>query len=227
MFVGETGVQRIVQRACEIMREHDTDDVRAHGAIDLATIQRYINFHYSVSLDLFGQELSTNSANYYTAGLKGRYQEEKIDDDHLLGDTTYDVPVLNDGRIETAAVPALTALNERLRDDYASDCARGVARWNKVIKSFDIDAELHLPHRAFNRQIGVFADDHFDPAGRPVSDDEWRDQVSNWLPTDEDRAYVASLMQAVTEPGRMANWVAPPARGVNGQPVDYEYVRLS
>ena len=35
MFVGETGVGRIVQRTCELMKEHKTDDVRALGAIDL------------------------------------------------------------------------------------------------------------------------------------------------------------------------------------------------
>src|SRR6478752_4163001 len=59
MFVGEAGVGRIVQRACEIMREHKTDDVRRYGGVDLPTIQKYINFHCSVSLDLFGSEVST------------------------------------------------------------------------------------------------------------------------------------------------------------------------
>jgi hypothetical protein len=24
----------------------------------------------------------------------------------------------------------------------------------------------------------------------------------------------------------VANWIAPPARGINGQPADFEYVRL-
>ena len=71
MFVGETGVGRIVQRTCELMREHRTDDVRPHGGIDLPTIQRYINFHFSVSLDLFGSEISTNAANFYTIGREG------------------------------------------------------------------------------------------------------------------------------------------------------------
>src|SRR5262249_47600446 len=81
MFVGEPGVMRVVQRTGEIMKEHDTADVRPFGAIDLPMLQRYINFHYSVSLDLFGQEVSTNAANYYTAGLKGRLNETSIADD--------------------------------------------------------------------------------------------------------------------------------------------------
>src|SRR5438552_8578387 len=45
MFVGESGGGRIIQRTCELMREHKTGEVRKYGAIDLATIQRYLNFH--------------------------------------------------------------------------------------------------------------------------------------------------------------------------------------
>ena len=54
------------------------------GAIPLPVIQKYLNFHYSVSLDLFGGETSTNVANYYTAGLKGRWLEDRRKDDHQL-----------------------------------------------------------------------------------------------------------------------------------------------
>src|SRR5205814_2392630 len=134
MFVGETGVGRVVQRACELMRQHKADDVRPHGGIDLRMLQRYLNFHYAVSLDLFGQEISTNAANYYTMGLKGRFEEAAIADDHRLEGELYRVPTLEGGTIGTAEAPALTALNERLRDAYVGDCARGVARWNKVIE---------------------------------------------------------------------------------------------
>ena len=45
--------------------------------------------------------------------------------------------------------------------------------------------------------------------GRLVSDAEWSAQVAAWLPTDSDRAFVASLMGRVTEPGKFANWIAP------------------
>lgn len=34
------------------MREHDTDDIKRYGGIPLDIVQRYLNFHYSVSLDL-------------------------------------------------------------------------------------------------------------------------------------------------------------------------------
>jgi benzoyl-CoA 2,3-dioxygenase component B len=227
MFVGESGVQRIVQRTCELMREHRTDDVRKHGGVDLATIQKYINFHCSVSLDLFGSEVSTNAANFYTMGLKGRFEETKKDDDHRLKDASYAVTDLQGDRLVTRHEAALVSLNERLRDDYVADCARGVARWNQVIKKHGIDVELRLPHRAFHRAIGAFADVKVSPDGRLLSEAEWDARHRDWLPTAEDQAFVGSLMQGVMEPGKFANWIAPPPRGINSKPIEFEYVRLS
>jgi benzoyl-CoA 2,3-dioxygenase component B len=227
MFVGETGVGRVVQRTCELMRQHRTDDVRRLGAIDLPTLQRYLNFHFSVSVDLFGSEISTNAANYYTAGLKGRFEETKKGDDHRLAGATYPVTMVEGDRLVTREQAALTALNERLRDDYIADCQRGVDRWNRIIKEHGIDAELTLPHRAFHRAIGHFGEVKVAPDGRVVSQAEWDARHGEWLPTAEDQAFVESLMsQAVVEPGKFANWIAPPARGINGQPLDFEYVRL-
>jgi benzoyl-CoA 2,3-epoxidase subunit B len=226
MFIGESGVGRVVQRACELMREHKTDDIRRYGGIDLPTIQRYLNFHYSVSLDLFGSEVSTNAANFYTAGLKGRFEEMKKDDDHQLKTATFPVVGPDGDRIVTRDEPALPALNERLRDDYVADCDRGLQRWNQIIKKHGIDAELKLPHRGFHRAIGAFAGLSVSPDGRIISKTEWDAHEGEWLPSAEDRAYVASLMTPVVEPGKFAGWIAPPARGINGQPIDLEYVKL-
>jgi benzoyl-CoA 2,3-dioxygenase component B len=225
MFVGETGVGRVVQRACEIMREHGTDDVRRHGGIDLPTLQKYLNFHCSVSLDLFGSEISTNAANFYTGGLKGRFEETKKTDDHVLKEAAYPVTTLAGDRMVTRDEPALTSLNERLRDDYVVDCQRGVTRWNEVIRRHGIDFQLALPHRAFHRAIGNFADVRVAPDGRLVTQAEWDEAHRDWLPTESDRAYVGSLMHPVTAPGKFAGWIAPPARGINGRPLDFEYVR--
>src|SRR3546814_17310448 len=61
MFVGESGVSRVLQRTAEVMNELKTEDpaaLRAAGVIDLPTIQRYLNFHYSVTIDLFGADQS-------------------------------------------------------------------------------------------------------------------------------------------------------------------------
>jgi benzoyl-CoA 2,3-dioxygenase component B len=226
MFVGETGVGRIVQRTCELMREHRTDDVRRYGGIDLATVQRYINFHFSVSLDLFGSEISTNAANFYTSGVKGRFEEGKKDDDHRLKDATYPVAEVSGEGVVVREQPALVSLNERLRDDYVADCARGVARWNQVLQRAGIPFELRLPHRGFHRAIGGFADVRMSPEGRVLGQAEWDARKSEWLPTEADEAFLAGLMRPVLERGKFAGWIAPPARGINGQPVDFEYVRL-
>ncbi len=225
MFVGEAGIQRIVQRTCELMREHKDEDVRRRGGIDLPTLQRYINFHCSVSLDLFGSEVSTNAANFYTTGLKGRFEETKKTDDHRLKDGGYPVVQPEGDRIVVREEAALVALNERLRDDYVADCQRGVDRWNKVIREHGIAFELTLPHRGFHRAIGNFAELKVTPDGRVISEAEWDGAHQAWLPTETDRAYVGSLMQPVVEPGRFASWIAPPARGINSQPIAFEYVR--
>jgi len=45
--------------------------VAAFGGIPLAVIQKYINFHYSVSLDLRLRAVHQRG-HYFTAGLKGR-----------------------------------------------------------------------------------------------------------------------------------------------------------
>ncbi len=226
MFVGETGVARVIQRACDLMREHRTDDVRKFGAIDLPTIQKYVNFHFSVSEDLFGAEQSTNAANYFTQGLKGRYMEARIKDDHLLKDSPYSVTDLVDGELRQQEVPALTAINERLRDDYIADCQRGVDRWNKLIKEAGIDFEITLPHRAFHRQIGVFSGAHVTPQGKVVDAATWAAREYDWLPSPADHEYVQSLMQQVTEPGRFASWIAQPRIGINNQPIEFPYVKL-
>ncbi len=225
MFVGETGLGRVVQRTCEVMRDHRTDDVRKHGAIDLPTIQRYLNFHFSVSIDLFGGEISTNAANFYTAGLKGRFEEGKKTDDHVLAGATYPVTQVDGERIVTREEPALTSLNERLRDDYVQDCQRGVDRWNQIIRKHGIDFELRLPHRGFHRAIGAFAETRVSPDGRVMGQAEWDARHGDWLPTATDQAFVQSLMVPVVERGKFASWIAPPARGINGNPVDFEYVR--
>jgi benzoyl-CoA 2,3-dioxygenase component B len=224
MFVGATGVGRVVQRTAELMKQHDTEDIRPYGGIDVATLQRYLNFHYSVSLDLFGAETSTNAANYYAAGLKGRFQEGARDDDHRLHDATRTVPCVADGRLSQRESPALSALNETLRDDYVADCQKGVERWNRVLA--EVGAELVLPHVGFNRAVGEFGAHRVSPDRRLLGEDEWSKGVAHWLPTDDDRAYVESLMVGVREPGKMAGWIGAPATGIHKKPVDYEYVRV-
>ena len=227
MFVGETGVGRVIQRSAELTKEHDTLDVRKFGGIDLATLQKYLNFYYSICLDLFGQEKSTNAANFYSMGIKGRYEEQSIDDDHVLEGMTYKVPDIADGKIVLADMPALTSINERLRDDYRADSQKGVDRWNKILSDMGIDFKFVLPHQTFHRNIGTFAGMPITPDGKIVSKEEWEKNRDRWLPSDADKAFVKSLMRRVTEPGKIAGWVAPPARGIHGKPFEYEYVKFN
>ena len=226
MFVGESGIGRIVQRTCELMKEHNTDDVRAYGGIELKTLQKYLNFHFSVSCDLFGQEQSTNAANYYNMGLKGRFNEKGIDDDHQLYDTAYSVMEVSGDTISMNEVPELNSVNERLRDDYIDDSKLGVRRWNRTIEDAGIDFRFSLPHRAFHRQIGQFASIEADPQGNLISMEEWEQGKNEWLPNQEDQGFVQSLMQPVTEPGKIAGWIAPPRSRINRQPFEFEFVRF-
>ena len=230
MFVGESGVSRVVQRTAQMMNELKTDDVnklRAAGVIDLPTIQRYINFHYSVTIDLFGADESSNAATFYSTGLKGRYEEGKRADDHALKGQSYKVLEVRDGKLAEKEVPMLNALNEVLRDDYITDSVAGVERWNRVLTKAGIPVKLTVPHKAFHRNIGALAAVKVAPDGRVVSDAEWNAKAGEWLPSAEDLAYVASLMGRVVEPGKFVNWIAPPAMGINRQPVDFEYVRFN
>jgi benzoyl-CoA 2,3-dioxygenase component B len=226
MFVGETGVARVVARTCDLMKEHRTTKVSEYGGIDLELLQKYLNFHYSVSLDLFGAEVSTNAANYFTAGLKGRFRETERADDHQLRDQQHSITHCSGRQITTDSRPALLALNEILRDDYIADSARGMARWNKIIRSAGIDFELKLPHRGFNRQIGEFAGFCVTPEGKVVSPEEWQAAAHDWLPTPSERDYVSLLMKPAFKIGEYAGWVSPPARGINHQALDFDYVRI-
>ncbi|MGH9163337.1 MAG: benzoyl-CoA 2,3-epoxidase subunit BoxB [Vicinamibacteraceae bacterium] len=228
MFVGESGVARILERTCELLTSGQagfSEDVRRAGGIDLPTIQRFLNFWFSMSLDLHGGEISSNAAIYFANGLKGRQYEEKYPD-HKCLQGTYPVDVVVDEAIETRNVPLRNAMNEIQRDWYTGDCRAGVERWNRILEKHGITDRLRLPDRKFNRHIGIYAGLHFDPDGRMIGSDEWERRRSDWLPSQEDKAYVKSLMAApVYEPSHFANYIAPPSKGINRQPVDFEYVR--
>jgi benzoyl-CoA 2,3-epoxidase subunit B len=233
MFVGETGVQRIVERSCAAMKAagiedpSDVERVRALGVVDLPTLQKKMNLHFSLTLDLFGNEVSTNAANAYNAGLKGRYREDKLADDHRLLDSTYPVLRCVDGAaIAEEQVPALSSLNMRLRDDFVADCQGGVNRWNKVIEKAGIPFRLALPHVAFNRKIGEFSRIEADPEGRVMPAGQWAANRDRWLPSTDDNLYIVSLMRPVDGAGEFASWIAPPKVGIDNKPGDFEYVKL-
>jgi benzoyl-CoA 2,3-epoxidase subunit B len=227
MFVGTTGVQRIVKRTAQLMKEHGTADIAPYGGIPLPVIQKYLNFQFSVSMDLFGSEQSTNAGNYYSAGLKGRWQETRRKDDHVLTGEVATMRYVQDGQIAARQVPALSALNLDLREEYVADCANGVRRWNTELEDVGLDDRLILPHEGFNRQVGVYAGHHVSPGGEVLDDAAWQASAADWLPSAADRQAVADLMVPEYEYGKFAGWITPPQGGINHQPIEFDYVHLA
>lgn len=225
MFVGQTGVARVIEKTCQVMQAHPGKNVRDYGAIPLEIVQRYINFWSSSSTDLFGAEVSSNSANFFRAGLKGRAYEDKAAD-HKALDATYAMERFVDGHLVAQDVPLRNAMNEVLRDEYVQDNLKGIEYWNRVCERYGVGFRFRLPHRRFHRRIGEYAAGRFDLDGRPLDEAAWNARASEWLPTQDDRAYVKSLMVPCRERGVFASWIAAPAKGIDGLPVDHEYVKL-
>jgi benzoyl-CoA 2,3-dioxygenase component B len=226
MFVGQTGIGRVIERTAQIMTEHPDADPRDHGVVDLPTIQKYINFWASSSNDLYGAEISSNSANFFGSSLKGRAWEMKNYEEHTGLDQFKEVTVWEDGKLVTQQVPLRNAMNECLREDFIDDNQKGINYWNKILEKYGVEERLRLPHRRFHRNIGSFAGVPFDIDGNPMSADEWEVRKDDWIPSEADRAYITSLMKPCHEHGKIANWIAAPNKGINGNPFDFEYVRL-
>jgi benzoyl-CoA 2,3-dioxygenase component B len=229
MFVGETGIGRVIRRTLEVMKELDTDDVKAirnAGAVDLPTVQRYLNYWFTDSLDLFGSEASSNAANYFSNGIKARPDEAKFAD-HVEADTTMTIQVPDGkGGLKDETISVRNGINEVTRLEYVKDCNVGVTRWNMMIKRAGVAFELKLPSTRFRRDVGAWAGIPTTPEGQPITQAEFDAHKHEWIPSEEDQRFVKSLMQRVTEPGKIAGWIAPPDRGINAQPVEYQYVKL-
>jgi benzoyl-CoA 2,3-dioxygenase component B len=230
MFIGHTGLARVTKRTIEVMRELRTEDpetIRAAGAIDLPTIQRYVNFWFSSAVDLFGSEASSNAASYFANGLKGRPNEDRYEE-HLALDQSFalDRPD-GKGGILREEIPLRNALNETIRTAYVDECQMFMDRWNLIIGNAGFSFRYRLPSPRFNRNIGAWSGVKVDLEGRLISAEVFAARAADWLPTEADRMFVHSLMRPVTTPGKMAAWIAPPDQGIDGKATDYEYVRLA
>lgn len=229
LFVGETGLARVVERTAQLMQQDPNEDVTERGGIPLDILQKYINHWYSVSLDLFGGEDSSNAAAFFALGLKGRYKEQSGRyPDHLAMEGAYEIDLPSgDGTLKRHEIPMRRAMNLVLRTAYIEDCERALRKWNKILEKAGIQYELKLPSDRFNRRQGVYANFEFTPEGNALSAANWEAQRSNWLPTQKDEAYVESLMKAEYRPGHFAGWIAPPKSPINRQPLDFEYVKFT
>lgn len=229
MFVGETGVGRVIRRTLDLLESAPEGDVTKAGGIPIDMLQRYMNEWLSASMDLFGSEDSSNSATFFASGLKGRWEESKAGryDEHKAMHGTYgiDVPT-DDGGMERREIPLRRAMNLLLRDSYVEDCDRVFKRWNKLMEKGNHDYRFYRISDRFNRGQGVYMGMPFDPEGKLLTRAEWEAKRHTWLPSEADRAYVQSLMVPVTEPGKFASWIAPPRKGLDGKSVDFEYVKF-
>lgn len=228
LFTGETGVERVIERSCQLTKQDPNGDARSLGGIDLPTIQKWINFWFSSAVELFGGEISSNAADYFATGLKGRFREREKFQDHLALQEHYAMQIIKNNALVEEHVPMRNAMNELLRDEYVADCERAVRKWNYVVEKNGVtDFKFALPHRRFNRSMGMYATHSFDLQGNVISRDAFEANRAQWLPTASDRDYVRSLMTPVYAPGQIANWIAPPKQGVNGKPFDWEYVKFN
>ena len=230
MFVGESGISRVVQRTIELEKEAPEGDVRKLGGIPLELVQKYVNEWYSASLDLFGAENSSNSANFFGASLKGRYQEGSKTryPDHKALDQVYLFEERKeDGTLDTIEIPMRRAMNLVLRDAYVTECESVVDRWNRVLEKGGHGYRFKLPSQRFNRLTGTYSAGRYDTDGNALSDEEYESYRDSALPSEDDFQYIGSIMdKPVFEPGKIANWIAPPPKGIDGKSFEYEYVRL-
>ncbi len=223
MFVGHTGVGRVLKKSAEMMKQGDP---RKLGAIPVDMIQRHVNMWYALSLDLFGGEDSSNAASFFGSGLKGRDREMTKYDEHTALDQSYTIErPTADGRIESEDIALRRAMNEVLRDAYVEDCQKVVDSWNRILKKEGCDERIYLPHRRFYRHQGLYTGLRFSVEGGHLTEAQWQERQHEWLPSQDDKDYIQSLMQPVTEPGKFADWIAPPPRGINGQPMDFDYIQ--
>ncbi len=227
MQVGESGITRMIEKTLESMKKLKTDSIdtiRNTGVIDLPTIQRYINFWFSSSLDLFGSEISTNAATAFANGLKGRPDEFRYNN-HSENNTFYKMENFVNNKIVFEDVPMRNAMNEVTREAYVEDCNIGLKRWNRLINKYGYnDFILTLPSTKFRRNIGIWANLPIDPQGNFLKNETYNKLLSSWLPSDDDKKFIKSLMVQQLEPGKTASWIADPKRGINNQDISYKYV---
>ena len=226
MFIGEDGLRRVIERSLALMREHDTGAIGPHGGIPLATIQRYFNFWAPRIYDLFGNDESKRAADVFHAGFKSRVHEDAYAEHQRLEDPI-EVERRIDGAWTSVQVPMHDALNGVMRQSYLKEVTLLMGRFNRMIERAGVPVRFILPHQRFNRRFGAYAAERFSPQGEPVDESVWCAKQSEWLPTEADRALLVALMQPVRQSGRIAGWIAPPARGINNHPaLDFAYIRF-
>ena len=207
----------------------DIERVRALGVIDLPTLQKKANLHFSLTLDLFGNEISTNAANAFNAGLKGRYHEDQTDR-RPRADRRDLSGAAAEGRRDRArggagAVGAEHAAARRLR--RRRQCRRRRC-WNRVLERAGLRVppasaacRVQPPHRRVRR------DPRRSRRQPAVETSSGRRGAETMLPSADDDALRREPDAAgARDRALMRPWIAPPRIGIDNKPGDFEYVKI-
>lgn len=146
--------------------------------------------------------------------------------EHAANEGFYSFDKLEDGNLGRVDIPLRNGMNKALRDEYIPDTQKCVDKWNIELDRHHIDFRFNLLSKRFKRTVGAYSGAHFSPEGKLISNEELLKNHDNWLPSTEDRAKVQGFMHQVTAPGKVAGWIAPPRKEINGQPLDFTYVQL-
>ncbi|MEX0732166.1 MAG: hypothetical protein WED00_03785 [Aquisalimonadaceae bacterium] len=222
LSIGTHGLERVVIRTLELMREHDTDDVFPHGGIPLDTLQRYLNFWAPRVFDLFGNDESRRAREAFVLGLRARAHEPNCADRDATGSRLIVDRRAGDS-IQSAEVIELDALNASMRRQFIQEADLPLQRWNGLIAAAGVDYRLRLPSERFARRIGPCAGLSFTPEGTPGDPAG----IDSHLPTLQERRDVAELMNPMLAAEQYASWISPPRLGIGGNaPAGFSYVKI-
>ena len=93
MFVGDTGISRVTKRTLEVMRELGTDEpeaIRRAGAIDLPTMQKYLNFWFIVLARSVRLRSVVERGGVFRAGHQRPARREEVRRSRAARDATFD-----------------------------------------------------------------------------------------------------------------------------------------
>ncbi len=232
MFVGETGVQRIIQRTCEAMREAGIDDPYRHRTGARAGGDRPAD-HPAESQSAFladagsvrlgdqhqrGQCVQCGFEGPLSRGQAGR--RPPIAGRHLSGAAAEGWCDRARGR--AGAVVAEHAAARRFRRRYRGgdrSLEPGAGTCGHRIPYPTAACRVQPPDRRVRCGACGYR-------GTLLATDAWAARADSMLPTAEDYRFVSSLMKPVQERGAYAGWIAPPRTGIDNKPGDFEYVKI-
>lgn len=148
--------------------------------LPISVLQKYVNKWVSTAHDLFGKDESSTAEWGWVWGVKGRFDERKLDRDEAFD---------------------RKALNDHNRTLYHNEVADIIHKLNGEIAKTGRDEKLVMPSLKFNREIGMFADQHFDIEGNPIgSEEEYHNYLAANMPSAKDEELINDI-------GKDKDWI--------------------